>query len=309
MSRVGFLLTLFACGAIVHLPVRAGSTLIDFTDGTVGLLTDQTPADSFTAQSNTGEFAGPASTQNTVFLEYNGARIVSDGADTVSIRIILHPAGDVSEVLCMFIADASFPASACTACLDADDIFVMTLRAADGTTDELTVPFPNATNNEFTLTFDLQTGIAELIRPTSGGGTAQVSVENAVDGAESVVVGLYTIGSGAINNVLFEGPSMPDFPPAIERDLPHVDFTFQSPGYGTTEFPFATLADVLTESNPGATVLFAPGVSPEIAAISKALTLTNNNPVGGPVRVGVTSARQSAVHDESTRTGFVSRRR
>lgn len=293
---------------MLHAPhAHAGSTLIDFIDDTVGLLTEQIPAGSLTAQSNKGVFAGPAATQNVVYLEYNGARITTSGSNTVSIRIRLHPAGDVSDQLCMFIADASFPADACTACLDVGDLSFMELRDVNGNTENLSVPFPNAPANEFTLSYDLVTEEAVLQRPASGGGTVQVSLEAAVEGATSVVVGMFTTGSGAINNILFEGADIPDFPPAIERDMPNIDFTFQSPGFGTSEFPFATLGAATAEANPGATLLIAPGTTDETPILSTALTLTNANPGGGSVTIGAVSARQSGA-PVSARTGFVSRR-
>lgn len=295
------------CAIGVALPASAGSTLIDFIDDTVGLLTEQIPAGSLTAQSNKGVFAGPASTQNVVYLEYNGARITTSGSNTVSIRIRLQPSNDVSDQLCMFIADASFPADACTACLDMSDLFVMELRDVHGNTENLSVPFPNAPNNEFTLSYDLFTERAVLERPTSGGGTASVFLEAALDGATSVVVGMFTIGSGSINNILFEGVDIPDFPPEIERDMPNLDFTFQSPGFGTSEFPFSTFAEAAAEVNPGATLLIAPGTSSETPTVSTAMTLTNANPGGGSVVIGMLSARDAA-EPSASRTGFVSRR-
>jgi len=83
----------------------------------------------------------------------------------------------------------------------------------------------------------------------------------------------------------------------------YVDFNASSNGDGTIGAPFDNLTDAIEAAAADATIHIEPGVSPEVFTdgnfIDVPMILTNYNPPGGTVRIGVIGSERSG--------GFVSR--
>ncbi len=83
----------------------------------------------------------------------------------------------------------------------------------------------------------------------------------------------------------------------------YLDFAAPDGGNGTQAAPFNTLDDAVSAADPGATIEIAPGATPEIGTVTKALTVINGNSGGGTVQLGNTSSR--LISGANARTGFV----
>jgi hypothetical protein len=66
-----------------------------------------------------------------------------------------------------------------------------------------------------------------------------------------------------------------------------VDFAFAGPHAGTQANPVDTLEQAVLLVESGGTLHIAPGTTPETITISKPMTLQNDNPGQGPVRIGL----------------------
>jgi len=67
----------------------------------------------------------------------------------------------------------------------------------------------------------------------------------------------------------------------------HVDDAAAEPGLGTAEAPLKTVAEAVTAADDGFILNLAPGSYDEAPTFSKALTLANGNPAGGPVLIAL----------------------
>ena len=89
----------------------------------------------------------------------------------------------------------------------------------------------------------------------------------------------------------------------------YVDFTSDSNGTGTVEFPFNNLADAVAASASGGIIHIEPGLSPEIftgeTRITKAVRLVNNGV--GTVRIGLGGRSAEGSGTAGPGGGFVSR--
>jgi len=93
-------------------------------------------------------------------------------------------------------------------------------------------------------------------------------------------------------NLMLEGsiPLTPDLPIVLDPANVFVDFLSALPEFGSLYLPFDTLEDAIAEADPGATINLEPAASAETfasgQAISKPLTLLNNAPGSGVVKIG-----------------------
>lgn len=284
----------------------AGTTYISF-ENDVGLLTDQTPPGVLTTPPGDpkhGVFSG----SGYVFLS-DGGRVETTKPNEVSIVAKLQPFTDLDSgvTLCMFIADASDTGYAVTACFDADNADLATLRRPDGSWINLGINFWGATQ-DYTLTYNTQTEEATLMRQNNGV-SVSLSVAFGIDDPTSVVVGITTDGTARVRAFTATGVDIPDYPsvgdPLIPSN-PWVDFSLTETGNGAQTDPFKLLSEALAAADPGATISIVPGTdSTEQPTINQSVTLANSDFAIGSVSIGV-SAR-SAAPEEEQRTGFISK--
>lgn len=301
MRRAGFLaIALCLVASTVLGGATVGTATMDFETG-VGLLTEQTPPGSFTASGGEGVFAGPG--QNTVFLEENDTVVVTSSPHDVSASFTLRPLADSGDVdICLFVAESGNVGNAVLGCVNGFNPSA-TLIGFSGNR-ELAIDFPNIVQT-FTLEYDVSQERATFIRDDESGGPESVFLELALDGGPlNVVTGITSFGSAKIDEAVFVGEDIPDFPPVADPSNLFVDFGASSGGNGAESFPFNTLSDALGAADPGGTVNLAPGSSSETLTVNQDVSLVNSNPGGGSVLIGAGGARSA---EGSARVGFVSR--
>ena len=92
-------------------------------------------------------------------------------------------------------------------------------------------------------------------------------------------------------------------------EVVYVDFTSDSNGTGTVEFPFNNLADAVAASASGGIIHIEPGLSPETFAgetrIAKPVRLMNNGV--GTVRIGLGGRSAEGGGAAAPSGGYVSR--
>jgi len=111
---------------------------------------------------------------------------------------------------------------------------------------------------------------------SEGSGT---TICNEISGTNCMTLFRTTAGTWSSENA----PTDSSIPP--DPDYVYADFNAATAGNGAQATPFNTLASAVAYANDSATIEIAPGTTSEPIVISKAVTLINGNPAGGPVVV------------------------
>jgi hypothetical protein len=190
--------------ALISMTAAAGTANMNFDSG-VGLLTYQTGAGSLIASGGRAAFTG----QNFSLLAEGGTPISSGG--TVSATMTLRPSTDAVNLvgLVMLSSGGDMLQATC----DGDGH--VTLTDYIGQYRTAAFSYPAAGNNYFTLTYSASTARATLTL----NGSSQVFLEDALEGATSVRVGVGSGGAGGFESFTATGSGIPDYPPiAVDTD-------------------------------------------------------------------------------------------
>ena len=196
--------SVYACmGAVlVSLGAVAGTANMDF-DTDVGLLTDQSGAGSLIASGGWAVFTG----QNVSLMEEDGTLISTGG--TVSVTMWLQPSTQAVNLVGIVLAAPG--GDTVEAVCDGEGY--VTLTDYFGNWKSWSFSYSNATNNFFTLTYYASPGPLYGRATLSLNGTERAFLDDALEGATSVWVGVEAGGPGGFYTLTATGPDIPDYPP------------------------------------------------------------------------------------------------
>ena len=186
------------CVVLLSAAAMAGIATMDF-NSSVGLFTFQSGPGSLIASGGRAAFTG----QNTSLLAQGDTPVSSGG--TVSATMTLRPSTDaVNLVGIVMVADEGVLQAVC------DGSGYVTLSDYIGQMRTASFPYPGAYDNYFTLTYNASMGRATLTL----NGSSTVFIENALDGAMTVQVGVGSDGPGGFESFSATGSGIPAYPPA-----------------------------------------------------------------------------------------------
>lgn len=193
--------TLFVCLAILATNAFAGTTTLDF-NASVGNLTDSfSGAGIFSFNNGRATFSGT----NITLMETGNTRVVATG--TTSITMGIRPATDATSSVGIVLVNPLDPGEQVTALVESNgDVTLESFATFDSDTTDF--PFPNAGNNEMTLTYNAANGNVSLTIAESSG---SASLSAAFLGGGNVWIGVIALGPASFESFVATGPAIPEF--------------------------------------------------------------------------------------------------
>ncbi|MCX5769983.1 MAG: thrombospondin type 3 repeat-containing protein [Candidatus Hydrogenedentes bacterium] len=184
---------------LVSLGAVAGTANMNFVSD-VGLLTSQSGAGSLVASGGRAVFTG----QNVSLMEEDETLISTGGV--VSVTMTLRPSTDAVNLVGIVMAAPG--GDTVEAVCDGDGY--VTLTDYIGNYGSWSFPYATATNNYFTLTYNATPGYGRATLSLNG--VERVFLEDALEGATSVYVGVEAGGPGGFYTLSATAPGIPDYP-------------------------------------------------------------------------------------------------